>query len=90
MAESVTEETAAQALQQLGLPGGQQQVSTPSAAKPPASAAWSDMGGDSGALGAATSMAWSSGGAGGGNSSLWATAGLDEPGRGAYLPEGLL
>ena len=91
MAESVTEETAAQALQQLGLPGGQQPASAPSAAaKPPASAAWSDMGADSGGLGAATSLAWSSGGAGG-NSSLWATPGLDEPSRGgAYLPDGLL
>ena len=91
MAESVTDETAAQALQQLGLPGAQQPASASSAAaKPPASAAWSDMAGDSGALGGtATSMAWSSGGAGAGNGSLWGTGGLDEP-RGAYLPEGLL
>ncbi|KAF0311514.1 Protein Gawky [Amphibalanus amphitrite] len=90
MAESVTDETAAQALQQLGLPGSQQGGSGGgAAAKPPASAAWSDMGADSGGLGTATSMAWSSGGAG--NGTLWATGGLDESGRGAaYLPEGLL
>ena len=41
--------------------------------------------------GGAGSMAWSSSSGAGGGGSLWAAGGgLDEAGRGAYLPDGLL
>ncbi|XP_043210594.1 protein Gawky-like [Amphibalanus amphitrite] len=106
LAEAVSDEAAGQVLQQLGLPGGGggggQPPSNPasstasqgaatggqSGSKPPASAAWSDMTDAIGGGGA--SMAWSSSSAAG-NSSLWAASGgLEEPGRGPFLPDGLL
>ncbi|XP_037074113.1 protein Gawky-like isoform X2 [Pollicipes pollicipes] len=92
MAEAVTDEYASQVLQQLGLPGGQPAPSSSAgpgagqaAAKPPASAAWSDIGDPIGGA----SMAWSSGAGAGGGGALWGTGGLEEAGR-PYLPEGLL